>query len=137
MQIVSTPETEEFWLLGDRDILGAPYCPRCAGYFFYPRPFCPRCWSARIEWRELSGRGRLASYVVVERPQPGVDIKLPFIVALVELDEGIRLMANIVQLPAELASSPGQLSLDLPLEVVFDHGGNRARPQFRPLSAGR
>jgi uncharacterized OB-fold protein len=131
MQIVSSPETEEFWALADRGILGAPRCLECQRFFFYPRDFCPRCWSTRIEWRALSGRGRLATYVIVDRPQPGVERRTPLVVALVELEEGIRLMANVVGLPAD----PSELALDLPLEVVFEHDGDRALPQFRPVSA--
>lgn len=71
------------------------YCPECRQYQFYPRPFCVRCSCESLEWREISGLGTVYSFTVVWRP-PLPDWPVPYVVAIVELDEGVRLLANVI-----------------------------------------
>jgi uncharacterized OB-fold protein len=121
----STPVTEPFWH-GTRDgVLRAQYCLACERYYFYPRSFCPRCWSREVEWRTLSGRGTVASFSVVTRPSRGVYEDAPYVVALIELQEGIRMMSNIVGL-----DDPSRIELDAPVEVGFEDRDGVRVPVF-------
>jgi uncharacterized OB-fold protein len=131
VNFAATPETERFWASARAEALSIQFCTRCERFYFYPRPFCPRCWSSEVEWRPVSGRGRVASYNVVRRAAPGVEEDVPYVVALVELDEGVRLMSHIVDFPGD----PTTIPLDLPVEVAFNHERALSRPVFRPREA--
>jgi uncharacterized OB-fold protein len=88
---VPTPETEPFWAGTRAGELRIQYCRRCARYYFFPRPFCRYCQSRDVEWRPVSGRGRLISYVINHRPAPPAPADVPQVIALVELKEIARL----------------------------------------------
>src|SRR5262245_60873461 len=87
----ATPETRPFWAGA---AVGVLRCRGCSRHFFYPRPECPHCGSADVEWVRASGRATLYSYVINHRPAPGYDA--PYVIAVVELEEGVRMMTNIV-----------------------------------------
>jgi hypothetical protein len=79
----------------------------------------------------MSGRARLYSYVICHRPAPGFEDEVPYILALVDLEEGPRMMTNIVGVPAD----PSALELDMELTVTFEkRRGGVLLPQFRPAS---
>ncbi len=126
-----TPETLPYWEGARRGELVVQHCRSCAGHFFYPRTCCPRCGSTDVEWVRTSGRGRLHTYVINHRPAPGFEEDAPYAIAVVELDEGPRLMSNIVG----IGSTPEDLVLDMPLEVDFEVRGDWSVPVFRPASA--
>jgi uncharacterized protein len=133
---VPTPESRPFWDAAKQHRLSIPYCNSCARSFFYPRPLCPHCLGADLDWRDASGRARLISYVVPQRPPRNFRSSGPFVIGIVELAEGPRMMSNIVGVEAK----PQQLSCDMPLEVVFeDVTAEITLPLFRPSSgaAGR
>lgn len=125
---VPLPESAPYWEGAAVGELRLPYCTECERFFFYPRTVCPECTSSAIEWRTASGRGRLASYVISQRPSPGVREEAPFVIALVELEEGPRLMSILVDVEPE----PEHLALDQPLEVAFEPRGDLTVPVFRP-----
>jgi uncharacterized OB-fold protein len=133
MNFAATPETEPFWASARDEVLSVPFCLRCERFFLYPRPFCPRCWSDGVEWRRVSGRGRVASYTVVRRQPPDVEDDVPYVVAVIELDEGVQLMSHVVDFPGD----PTTIPLDLPVEVAFDHARALARPVFRQRAPTR
>jgi len=109
-----------------------PFCDDCARCFFYPRPFCPRCFSSRVRWIAASGRGRLHTFVVHYRPPRNLPVRVPCVIGIVELEEGVRLMANIVGVPAD----PNLLRCDMPVVAEFeDASGDIALPRFRPEEA--
>src|SRR5262249_44839208 len=88
-----TPATPRVWE-GTRK--GVPRLQRWDGgghVYFPPRPFCPKCAARRVSWFNASGRGFLYSYVIHHRPAPG--FTPPYSIAVVELDEGPRMMTNI------------------------------------------
>jgi uncharacterized OB-fold protein len=126
----ATPETQPYWdgcLVGE---LRLQYCAACAAHYFPPRDFCPTCLSRDVEWRGVSGRGRLHSYVINHSfAPPGWEV--PYAIALVELDEGPRLMSNILDVP----QTPEALVLDMELEVTFETRGDMTLPQFRPVGS--
>ena len=91
---IPTPETQTFWdgtAIGE---LRIQRCNSCEEYYFYPRPYCPGCQSDDVEWRVVSGKGTLASYNINYRPFPIFESKDPQVIALVELDEGVRMMST-------------------------------------------
>ncbi|GAA0603683.1 OB-fold domain-containing protein [Sporichthya brevicatena] len=126
-----TPETKPFWDACAEGELRLQYCTACEGHYFPPRFFCPTCLSRDVEWRAVSGRGRLYSYVINQSfAPPGWET--PYAIALVELEEGPRLMSNILDVP----QTPEALVLDMELEVTFEVRGGVAIPQFRPVAGG-
>lgn len=76
----------------------------------------------------MSGRGTLHTYVINHRPAPGFEDDAPYAVAVVELEEGPRLMSNIVG----IENTPENLVLDMDLEVTFEQRGDVAVPVFQP-----
>src|SRR5690349_7859906 len=125
-----TPETQHFWD-GTRDgELRLQRCDACANVYFPPRPFCPKCASRKVSWFKASGKGVLYSYIIHHRPAPG--FTPPYSIAVVQLDEGPRMMTNIVNCP----QTPQALQLDMPVEVVFTKMSDQiALPLFQPRSA--
>ncbi len=122
-----TPETAHFWEGARRGELRLQRCRACARAYFPPRPFCPVCASRDVEVFRASGRATLYSYVIHQRPGPGFEP--PYAIAVVELEEGPRMMTNIVGVP----QTPEALVLDMPLEVSFEPLDDAiALPLFRP-----
>ena len=111
-----SPElTRPFWEAAKRHELRMPRCTTCDYVFFYPRSECPRCLSTHLEWVKVSGRARLHSFTVVQQPaNAAFRDDVPYVYAVVQLDEGPRLVSNIVQCDIEA------LRVDMPLEAVFD-----------------
>lgn len=109
-----TPETEHFWAGAREGELRLQRCPACETTYFPPRPFCPDCLSCDVEVFAASGNATLYSYVINHRPHPAFDG--PYSIAIVELEEGPHLMTNIVG----TEQTPEALTLDMPLEVVFE-----------------
>jgi len=123
---VPTPETRHFWEGTASGELRLQRCRGCTEAYFPPQPFCPRCASADVEVVRASGRGSLHTYVINHRPAPGFEA--PYVIAVVELEEGPRLLTNLVG----VAADPHALPIDLPVEVVFEARGEVTLPMFRP-----
>ncbi len=127
-----TPETQAFWDGCKAGELRLQRCAACAHTYFPPRPFCPKCASREVRWFAASGRAILYSYVIHHRPAPG--FTPPYSIAVVELEEGPRMMTNIVECP----QTPDALQLDMPLEVVMTAVSDTiSLPLFKPSSAAR
>lgn len=126
-----TPDTAPYWEAANRRELALPRCRACDELVFYPRPFCPRCLGSDLAWETLSGRATLHSYVVNHRPVPGWEEETPYVIAIVELAEGPRMMSNVVGVEPD----PAQLPIDLPLLVDFEARGEQLVPVFRPAVA--
>ena len=125
---VPTPETQPFWDGCAAGELCIQRCTDCGKPYFYPRPVCPACGSRNVEWFTASGRATLYSYVINHRAAPGFAGDVPYAIAVVQLEEGPRMMSNIVGLPA----TPEALVLDMPLQVTFETRGDVSLPQFQP-----
>lgn len=125
-----TPETEHFWAGTRAGELRLQRCQDCGVSYFPPRPFCPECSSRNVTIFVASGRGTLESYVINHRPHPAWSE--PYAIALVKLEEGPRLMSNIVDCP----QTPEDLVLDMPLEVVWLRQSDQITlPLFRPATS--
>ena len=109
-----TPETVHFWEGTRSGELRLQRCMACEQAYFPPRPFCPSCGSRDVAVFAASGRAALHSYTISYRPAPG--FVAPYVIAVIELEEGPRMMTNIVGCPPD----PRNLPLDMPLTVVFE-----------------
>lgn len=124
---VITPETRHYWEGTRAGELRLQKCAECNHVYFPPRPFCPKCASRDVSVVRASGRATLYSYVIHHRAAPG--FTPPYSIAVVELEEGPRMMSNIV----EVEQTPQALQLDMPLEVVFQRMSEEiSLPMFRP-----
>ncbi|WP_436776585.1 Zn-ribbon domain-containing OB-fold protein [Yinghuangia sp. YIM S09857] len=125
----ATDDSLFFWEAAARGALVAQRCGACGVMRHPPRPMCPHCHSLDHEVVDLSGRGSLYSYALLHHPQhPAFDY--PVFAALVELDEGIRLVSNLVDV------EPADIRIGMRLEVAFEptaDGG--AVPVFRPAGS--
>jgi uncharacterized OB-fold protein len=122
-----TPETKHFWEGTRAGELRLQRCDDCAHVYFPPRPFCPSCSGRSVSVFAASGRATLHSYVINQRPHPAFDG--PYSIATVELDEGPRMMTNIVETP----QTPEALQLDMALEVTYEAlNDDITLPYFKP-----
>jgi uncharacterized OB-fold protein len=131
---VEPPESEEgqpFWDATRARRLILPWCLECGKPFWYPRAVCPRCLSARIEWREASGRGSIyAASVQHTAAVPQMADRTPYVVALIDLDEGVRMMSNVVG--CEPYAARAGMAVQVGWEALSD---GRCLPVFEPAGA--
>jgi uncharacterized OB-fold protein len=120
----STPVSEPFWAGAREGELRMQECLSCRRFYFYPRSFCPRCGGVHVEWRTLSGQGRVASYVIHHRREPDGS-KATRVVALVEVDEGPRMMTNLVGVDEPIV-------IGMRVSVEFERRGPVVLPVFSP-----
>jgi uncharacterized protein len=112
---VIEPESQPFWDAAKEGRLLIQRCEACGTAQHYPRPFCASCWSDRVRWEEASGRGRIYTYsVVYMNDLPPFADRLPYVAAAVDLDEGPRIMTNIV------GADPAELAVGAPVVVDFE-----------------
>ena len=123
-------ESKGYWEACQRHELYVQRCGACGALRYYPRALCPRCLSDHIEWVLSSGRGTVYTYTVTyQNLAAGFRDALPYVLAYVELDEGARLLTNIVD------CSPEQVRIGLPVEVTFeDVTAAVTLPKFKPLA---
>ena len=122
-----TPETKHFWEGTASGELRLQQCGDCAKIYFPPRPFCPGCSSRNVGIVAASGKAKLHSYVIHHRKVPG--FTPPYAIAVVELEEGPRMMTNIIDCP----QTPEALVLDMDLEVSYLKMDDEiSLPLFRP-----
>ncbi len=126
-----TPETQPFWDSLKRHQMQLQCCQDCRDFYFYPRPFCPKCYSTNVAWEDVSGKATLETYVINHRAAPRFEEDAPYVIAVVTLAEGPRMMTNLVGVEPE----PVALSPDMALEVVYDDVTDEITlPKFRPAS---
>ncbi len=121
-----TDLTRPYWQAAARGELHMQHCGACGRWQFYPRPFCIHCEADALQWRAVSGLGRIYTYTVNHRaPNAFMKARLPYVVAIVELDEGPRLMANV------LGNAVDQASIGKRVKVTFEAVSEEvALPQF-------
>lgn len=112
---VPAPESVPFWEAAHEHKLMVQKCGSCGHLRFPPAAHCPECLSADHDWIEVSGRGRVFSFVTYQRLyNKGWEGEIPYIVALIELDEGPRLLSNLTGI------DPKDVTCDMPVKAVFD-----------------
>ncbi len=124
---IVTPETKPFWDATAEGRLVLPKCTACGTVIWYPRQFCPECSGQDVEWIEASGKGTVYSFSINRRGDGPFREASPFVLAYVELDEGPRIMTNVVD------CDPESVEVGQAVTVVFhDTGKGTALPRFRP-----
>ncbi len=125
----STPWSKPFWEGCKKHELLIQKCQDCQKYIFYPKMFCPDCLSSNLKWVKSSGKGKVYSYMVVYSYQPTeFDEDLPYVVAIIELEEGVRLMSDVIGCP------PETVNCDMKVGVVFDDVTEEVTlPKFKPV----
>ena len=121
-------ETAPFWQACREGRLLIQRCRDCGSPQFYPRGVCSHCLSGRVEWVQASGKGTVWSFTVtyVNRA-PGFRDETPYVLALVELEEGVKMFTNIVDCP------PEEVRIGMPVEVTFVRATDEiSLPYFRP-----
>jgi uncharacterized protein len=109
-----TPDSETFWHGANRGVLRIQRCKTCGRHRYPPGNRCPSCWSDQYEWIEAAGTGTVYSFTVMRRAyHPGLVDVLPYVVGVVELDEGVRLVTNIV------GCLPEDVSVGMQVRVTF------------------
>ena len=94
---VKQPESDFYWERAQAHELWLRRCNACERAYFYPRDICPHCFSRDVTWVQASGRGTLHTFAVVERaPTPAFADHVPYVAALVDLEEGPRFPTNLV-----------------------------------------
>lgn len=121
-----------YWAAAASGALLIAKCADCGALHHYPRPFCPSCWSENVSAIESSGRGTLYTYsTVFVNDLPPFKEHLPYVAALVELDEGPRLMTRIVD------CDPADLAVGMAVTAAFqDIDDSYTAIVFRPSEAG-
>ena len=106
------------------------HCSGCDRWSFPVRERCPHCFAARLEWRQASGRGTLYTFTVMHQVMnPGFASAVPYNVAQVDLEEGVRMVSNVVGIRNDA------LRVGMKLEAVFeDVGESVSLPKFRPVA---
>jgi hypothetical protein len=119
------PTTAAFWEGARQHRLLIQKCGSCGAFQFYPRPFCIKCNARDVDWVEATGIGTVYSLSSVHIP-PSPDFDVPYVVAIVQLEEGPKLMTNIVNGPCSIGDS---------VRVVWQPGaGTPPLPMFERVS---
>jgi uncharacterized OB-fold protein len=120
--------TTPYWEACSRGELIIQRCPSCGERQFYPRAMCKTCGETP-EWETASGRGTVHTYTIIRQnySKPFREL-LPYVVAIVELEEGVRMMGNVLDV------APEDVRIGMPVEVTFEQAGeNIGVPFWRPV----
>jgi uncharacterized OB-fold protein len=110
--------------LRQRELL-LPWCKGCRKPHFYPRSACPYCWGEEYEWRRAEGRGRIHTFATVRANPPSAFASaVPYVVAIIDLAEGVRMLSNV-------AGDPKALAVGAPVRVEFIERDGQTLPVFR------
>ena len=125
-----TSLTKEFWEGCKRHELLIQRCKDCGTYHHYPRSMCPDCGSWNAEWARVSGKGKVYTYIVAVQPfHPAFSGDVPYAVAIVELEEGVRMVSNIMD------CGPDDIYIGMPVEVVYDDVAEEVTlPKFKKVT---
>jgi uncharacterized protein len=127
MEPTPTALTRPFWDATREQRLLVQWCDACDAGIYYPRWACPTCLGTDLTWREASGRGELYTFNVVHQAaNPMMGDMVPYVIALVDLDEGVRIVTNIVRTPDE------DLKVGMAVAVAWEPlSDGRSLPVFR------
>lgn len=128
----ASPETASFWEACRRGQFTVQRCRSCGRVQGYYRRFCAHCWSDDVEDVPSTGRGKIYTYTVVfENHTRGFRAQVPYVLAVVELDEGVRVLGNVVN------CKPDTVRVGMVVEVTFERRGDFSVPVFQPADLHR
>lgn len=120
-------DTQPFWDACARHELRLQQCSSCGTFRHPPSPICPACLSDRQNWVRATGNGTVYTFVVVHQALgKGWEDLVPYVVAVIDLDEGVKMLTNVVHV------APADVAIGMPVEVVFKPAGNMTMPFFQP-----
>lgn len=124
-----TPETAAYWEGCRQGKLMIQRCSACGHYQFYPRLLCTECMSAEVESIQASGHGKVISCTIVRQAiSPAYVADVPYVVALIQLDEGPTMMSNVT------GCNPEHVAIGMPVEVIFEKWSEEITvPKFSAL----
>jgi uncharacterized protein len=121
----SNADSAPYWNAAKDGKLMLRKCASCQHIHFMPRYLCPVCWSQDLQWIEASGKGTVHSFTIIRRASsPAFVSKVPYVVALIDLQEGPRMMANIV------GDDALGVVIDEPVTLQFEAREDMKLPQF-------
>jgi uncharacterized OB-fold protein len=121
-----TSTSQPFWDAAKEHRLQLQRCGGCQAFIYYPRDRCPHCLSDQLQWQPVSGHGKVYSYTTVRRASTRSFADRPYVLAIVELDEGVRLTTNI-------EAPPERIKIGMPVTVFFDDvTPERTLVKFKP-----
>jgi uncharacterized OB-fold protein len=129
-----TPEAKPFWDAAAQQKFVVQQCQDCQSWIWTPRPSCNECGSEKIAWQPMSGKGEVYSFTVIRQivgraASKAFEPDIPYVVAWVDLDEGPRLITNIVGCPVE------DVKLGMKVSVVFEQASPEIwLPKFKPIA---
>ena len=105
-----TSEARPFWEGAAKQKLLMQRCIDCSAYIWTPRPSCFECGSENIQWQELSGLGEVYSFTVIRQvvgraASQAFEKDIPYVIAWIDLDEGPRMITNVIGCPSRLSNS--------------------------------
>lgn len=119
--------TQPFWDTCARRQLCFQECAGCGHRWLPPSVLCPRCWGGNTRWVPARGEGVVFSFAVYHRAyHPAFRSRLPYVVAVIELSEGPRLVSNVIGI------APAEIRVDMPVRLDFEDEGGVMLPVFRP-----
>lgn len=126
---VITTLSKVFWDGCKQEKLLYQHCEDCGEVIFFPKYLCPNCMSHNLEWLESKGKGKIDTFTVTYNfAPPAFMAEVPYCVAIIDMDEGYRMMSNIVKCDFD------ELECEMPVEVVFDPVTEEVTlPRFRPV----
>lgn len=126
---VIQPWSEGFWKGTKEHKLLIQECNECKVKIFYPRKACPKCWSSDLGWTEARGKAKVYTYTIMkDMVEAKFQPDLPYVLAIVQLEEGVNMMTRIVE------CDPEEVTFDMDVEVVFkDITDECSLPLFRPV----
>jgi uncharacterized protein len=126
---LNEPEAKPFWAACREHKLTAQRCSSCKRIFgFPPQALCPHCLATKHEWVALSGKGTVYSHIAYHRSwHPAYQDRIPYNVSLVDLQEGGRLVSNVI------GCAPEEVKIGMPVEVVFEDFAEYTLPKFKPV----
>jgi uncharacterized OB-fold protein len=130
--------TSFYEFLNENRLVGSQ-CQSCGALHLPPRPLCPKCYGEKMEWTEVSGRGKLLAFTTIHIAptamiEAGYDRKNPYCVGIVQLEEGPAISAQIVGVDP---SKPEEIEIGMPLTVAFvQRGEGEAKRTYLAFEAG-
>jgi uncharacterized OB-fold protein len=122
------PWSVKFWEGTKQGKLLIQVCKDCNSKIFYPRKYCPECWSDKLDWIEANGKGKIYTFsTAFSMVEPRFMDELPYTIAYVDLDEGVRLMSRIVD------CDPKEIKIGMEVEVTFFQREDFHMPYFKPV----
>ncbi len=128
---IPQPESDYYWEQAKAGKLVFQKCGACGSVQFFPRVLCTSCNSTDLEWIESAGKGSLFTFSIVHQPpHPGFRNAVPYITAIVELDEGVKMPSQLIGIDPE----PEQIEIGMRLELAFEElNDSISLPVFRPV----